>query len=115
MTQTIYCKESGKSESYHFNLSDHSQKRSSQRGFNNQLILDVLDYGDAIFKQGVVFYVIKNNSLPANMSPNKKERLKNMVVVVSPWDAKVITCYKNKNGVKDVKRKSKRNLKASYC
>ena len=47
-------------EGFDFNFShtQHSNKRSCQRGINKYKIIIALEYGKATFKQGLLFYVL---------------------------------------------------------
>lgn len=100
-----------KSELLSFNHSQHSLERAYQRNINNQNIAVAIEYGKGFFKQGMIFYVLGENSLPKNIKCNQKT--KNLVVVVAGNSNTIITCYRAKNPFKHVKKKQ-RNLVASY-
>jgi hypothetical protein len=87
-------------------LTQHCLMRLSQRGFSYRHVLMAMEFGEEQFKQGMIFYVMTNKSLPPSLSVFDRAKLINMVVVVS-MDASVLTCYKAPNGMKHVKRKSK--------
>ena len=86
----------------------HSARRASQRGLTDQNILDALDYSTCIMKQGLSYYVVLRKNLPEKLPAFKKEQLANIVVILSGDSNEIITCYKNENCYRNIKRKSKR-------
>jgi len=84
----------------------HSFARSDQRGISNEKISVVIEYGTCIHKQGLVFYILGHNNIPA-IHRKEVSKLKNIVVVSSGESNDVITCYKSNNPFKHVKIKSK--------
>lgn len=113
MTNYLYNQENGKIYSYTVNHTKHSKKRASQRGLTNEHIFAALDYGIPIFRQGCIFYVVLKNKLPDNMRHDLKEKLDNIVVIISA-EASILTCYKANNAIKYIKRKRKENSKKSF-
>ena len=93
---------------WNMNLSHHSQVRSSQRGITYDLLNLAMDYSEAIFKQGLIFFAVIQRLLPENMDHHLKEKLNNMVVVVSPESNEIVTCYRSPEGIHRIKRKQKR-------
>lgn len=89
-------------------LSSHSRKRAKQRGIASDLIIMAMDYSTALFKQGLIFYVVLEKLLPEKMEHELKEKLNNMVVVVSLDSNEVITCYKRQRAIHYINKKSKR-------
>ena len=55
------------------NLSRHTQKRSQQRSISENLMFLAMDYGKAIFKQGLIFYAVLDKLLPDAMDILKKQ------------------------------------------
>ena len=89
-------------------LSLHAEERISERGYSEQLIFLVMEYGKEFFKQGLVFYGVLDKNLPNTLSAKLKKKLKNLVLVVDPSDATIITMYraaKNCNKYLSKKRK----------
>lgn len=91
-------------------LSKHGKERSVERNISYEQMMMVMEYGEAIFKQGRIFYVATSKCLPKSMEAHLQQKLENIVVVVSKTGS-VITCYKAKNGIKHIKHKSKRLIK----
>lgn len=97
-----------KSQVIEMYLTKHAQARILERGFSHDAIFYALEYGKEVCKQGLVFYVVLNKNLPDTLSSKKIQELNNIILVVDPNIAKIITCYKAKNASKHIKRKSKR-------
>lgn len=85
----------------------HSLRRASQRSINYRTILTVLDYGHSFYLQGMIFYTVMKNSLPRKFDLKLKGKLKDLIVVMSGNGKVIITCYKAKNAIKQLKHKSK--------
>ena len=96
-----------KSVVFNFRHTAHSFLRASQRGFNNNKISAALQYGENIFKQGLIYFILGEKNIPVALE-KEKEKLKNIVVVVSGDSNQVITCYHSKNPFKHLKTKSKK-------
>ena len=88
------------------NYSHHASVRMQQRGINNNIVQTALSYSIKIYKQGLVFHVIKKNNIPFHVSSKIKDQLKNLIIITG-HDKTIITCYKNKNGLKKIKKKTK--------
>ena len=93
---------------WNLSLSNHSRVRSQQRGITTDLINLAMDYSVAFFKQGLIFFAVLEKMMPEDMDHNLREKLNNLVVVVSPESNEIVTCYKSHNGVHHLKRKTKR-------
>lgn len=89
-------------------FSNHSRQRFQQRGISQTLAYLAMDYSQAIFKQGLIFYAVIEKIIPVSMDHNVHEKLNNLVVVVSTESNEVLTCYRSAKGVHHIKRKSKR-------
>ena len=93
---------------YKWKHSKHSRTRAAQRGFNYKTLLMAIEYGEAIHKQGMTYFVVQKKHLPEHL-PNKiKDKLNNVVVVTSNYGQEIITCYKSHNAIKHINRKGKR-------
>lgn len=90
-----------------FEHTKHSYLRSRQRGFSKQKIAAALQYGESIYKQGLIYFVLGENNIPDSLFMHK-ELLKNTVVIVSGDSNQVITCYRSANPFKNIRTKSKR-------
>lgn len=92
---------------WNINLSNHSKARSQQRGISRDILYLALDYSIAIFKQGLIFFAVIDKLIPERVDHHLREKLNNLVVVVSPDENEIITCYRSADGVHHLKRKSK--------
>jgi len=90
-----------------WSITNHAQKRISQRAKNYESILITIEYGECLFKQNLCFYIATNKSLPKHIDPKLRNAALNTVVVVSN-DGAIITCYKCASGLKKIKKKSAR-------
>jgi MFS superfamily sulfate permease-like transporter len=91
---------------FHFKHTRHSFRRAAQRGINLNKITATLQYGENIFKQGLIYFILGENNIPDSLS-KEKNKLKNTVVVVAGDSNEVITCYRSSNPFKKIKIKSK--------
>jgi hypothetical protein len=97
-----------KSQTIEMYLTDHVQERIIERGLSLDTLFYALEFGTEIYKQGLVFYVVLQKNLPDTLSSKKIQELNNIILVVDPNIAQIITCYKAKNASKHIKRKAKR-------
>jgi hypothetical protein len=93
-----------------FEHTTHSYLRACQRGFNNQKIVAALQYGENVYKQGLIYYILGENNIPYSLC-KQKEKLKNTVVIVSGNSNQVITCYRSTNPFKNIRIKSEKLCK----
>jgi hypothetical protein len=91
---------------FKFTHSNHSSKRAKQRGMYGEKLSMTLAYGEPIYKQGLLYYILGEKNFPDEWK-KKKGKIRNMVVVVSGTSDRVVTCYRSKNPFKHIKKKSK--------
>lgn len=106
-------KVSEKSEILTYNHSKHSFRRATKRNINQKNIADVIEYGRAFFKQGMIFYVLGEHQLPDSLIKKGHDKSQNMVVVIAGDSNTILTCYRSKNPFKHIKKKQK-NLARKY-
>jgi len=99
---------------FNFSHTQHSNKRSCQRGINKDKIIIALEYGKATFKQGLLYYVLGEKDIPAHLQ-QEKNKFMNIVVIVSGDSNEIVTCYRSKNAVKNIKLKPKVLKKYLKC
>ena len=92
---------------FNFEHTKHSFKRACQRGFNKQKIAIALEYGENIYKQGLIYFILGEKNIPDSLI-KQKEQLKNIVVIVSGNSNQVITCYRSADPFKNIRVKSER-------
>jgi len=89
------------------NHSRHSHKRAAQRGIQNSWVSTVVNEGQVIFKQGIRFFFMTGKELRYH-TPSMQKHLKSLVIVMADDSNTIITCYKNKDAISNIKRKRKR-------
>ncbi|QXP70757.1 hypothetical protein H0I29_01280 [Polaribacter sp. R2A056_3_33] len=90
-----------------YSHTNHSNKRSKQRGVKNESIVFILENATPIYKQGFCFYSLKNNGKKEVPKSLKRDSLMNLVVMTSGGGEAIITVYKNLKAWKNIKRKHK--------
>jgi hypothetical protein len=93
-----------------FEHTKHSYLRACQRGFNRQKIVAALTYGENVYKQGLIYFILGENNIPEVLS-KQKNYLKNTVVIVSGKSNQIITCYRSANPFKNIRTKSEKLCK----
>jgi hypothetical protein len=86
---------------------DHSNKRSKQRGVSSKSIAFILENATPIYKQGFCFFSLKNTGKKEVPKSLKRDSLMNLVVMTCGSGEAIITVYKNLKAWKNIKRKHK--------
>ena len=76
--------------------SKHSKVRAQQRAITIDLMKLAMLYSVGIFKQGLIYHVVKNSNLSNTIDNRQKNELKNIVVIIAGDSDEVITCYRDK-------------------
>ena len=92
---------------FNFKHTRHSFLRAEQRGISPLKIATVLQYGECIYKQGLLYFILGENNIPESLN-RQKDKMKNTVVVVAGDSNDVVTCYRSSNPFKNIRIKSKR-------
>ena len=100
--------------SFNFRHTKHSFVRAAQRGINSNKIEATLKYGESIFKQGLIYYILGQNNIPKSLYKDKN-KLINTVVVVAGDSNQVITCYRSSNPYRNIKIKQKQLANKIRC
>jgi hypothetical protein len=90
---------------FNFSHTTHSFVRAAQRGLDNKKISAIIEYGESYCKQGLTYYVLGTQNVPAHLKKSL-EKVKNSVVVVCN-DSVVLTCYRTARGHRQIKAKGK--------
>jgi hypothetical protein len=85
----------------------HSRYRADQRGISVEHIQEALNYSISYFKQGLIFHIVKNKLLPDKLNKEIRRKIKNLVIIIAGDSGTIITCYRSKNAMHDIKKKSK--------
>ena len=86
-------------------LSTHARQRASQRGLTWDELLFVLTFGRRVFRTGIRFVFLGARDVPARFK-RSHGHLAGCTLLVA-HDGTVLTVYKNPNGLKVIKKKSK--------
>tara|TARA_Y100000739_G_scaffold152196_1_gene131254 strand:- start:76 stop:426 length:351 start_codon:yes stop_codon:yes gene_type:complete len=98
----------GISSEVEYEYTNHFSKRSQQRAITEDEVKYALSEGQEVEKQGLIFYIIGDKVTKKVSSPQKRKKLKNLVVVTSADENVLITTYRNNNPFKHIAKKPKR-------
>lgn len=96
--------------SFSFRHSEHSFMRSAQRGIEKTKIMAALQYGEVIYKQGLLYHILGEKDIPAHLL-KFRDSIKDTVVIVSGRSNQIITCYRRRRPFKYIRNKSKQLFK----
>lgn len=89
-------------------LTDHASLRMAQRGISDPQVNDTIRYGKKIYRQGLVFHIMRDKDIPDGFSAKQRGQLKRMVVVTAgDGTGTVITVYRSSKALKNIRCKSK--------
>lgn len=99
---------------YYFIISNIILVIIKNNPFSYDKIIIALEYGNTTFKQGLLYYVLGEKDIPAHLQ-HHKNKFMNTVVIVSGDSNVIVTCYRSKNAVKNIKLKPKELRKYLNC
>ena len=89
-------------------FSNHSKRRMAQRAIAQDQVHLVLKHAKKIYRQGMIFHVMRDKDIPASLNAKQCGRLKRLVVVTSnDGTYTVITVYRASGALKKIRCKSK--------
>jgi phage FluMu gp28-like protein len=88
----------------------HARTRCQQRAISAWDVDQVLNFGYAIYKQGMRFMFMPKKDIRTFYQPDSQSSLEDLMILVAD-DGAIITAYRHIDAVKNVKRKSKRLCK----
>lgn len=95
-------------------LSQHALIRASQRNISNEDMQIVLTYGQRLHNGGAILYFLGQRDIPEELkSDDRIMKLEGTTLVISKDGTCLITLYKNKDGLKKLKKKRKWTLPSS--
>ncbi len=86
----------------------HAIKRVNMRRINKEMIDIALKYGVKVYNAGAKFVFVRKKDIPDDLPAEIAEKIEGIVLVLNPVDNTIITVYKNRNGLREIKRKIKR-------
>jgi hypothetical protein len=89
-------------------LTSHAQARMQQRHFSRADLNYVREFGRLLRRTGICFYFLAARDVPlADRKLPWVQRLVGTTVLASADQAAVITLYKNRNALRDIRKKTK--------
>lgn len=89
-------------------LSGHAQLRQVQRNYTNNEISYILRHGRMIRRTGICFYFLAAKDVPRDERRLEwVQRLIGSTVLVNAEGSDIITLYKNRHALHDIKKKVK--------
>ena len=89
-------------------MSTHANRRATQRCFQSDQIAYIVQHGRLLRRTGIQFYFLAERDVP----PDDRrlawvQRLIGATLLVSPEGDTVITLYKNRKALRDIRKKTK--------
>jgi len=95
-------------------ISRHAKERAAQRNISQEDMDFVLRYGQEIHRSGAVFIFLGHKDIPTNLVRKRRvEKLVGTTLLISSDCDQIITAYRNRNALRDIKRKAKRYMPKS--
>ena len=96
-------------------MTDHAQVRCAQRQIDPETFAFIKKYGRKIWRTGVAFYFLGKRDIPQKLRGDDRfAKLEGVILLVSA-DGTLITTYRNPNGLKTIRKKTKYRMQgASY-
>lgn len=96
-------------------FSEHAITRMAQRGLTEAAIHYVLEHGQRLYRAGALHCFLGKRDIPADdRHDDDLCRLEGTTVLLDPKNkCCVITVYRNREALKNIRSKRKRNLKRS--
>ena len=92
----------------YISYSNHAKRRMAQRAVTKDHVKIVLQHAKKIYRQGLIFHVMRDKDMPKTIGPKQRGRLKKLVVVTSSDGIfTVITVYRATGALKKIRCKSK--------
>ena len=88
-------------------LTAHAELRAQQRAIHDGELELVVDYGTRVHNAGALFIFMGKKDIPESLPPALKERLHGITLVLAPGTEEILTAYRNKAGLREIKRKRK--------
>lgn len=101
-----------------FSLTKHAALRIAQRNISLSDLDYVLEHGERIYKTGITMYILRKIDIPPG-DGNKSQftRLEGTVLLVGlskNGNPEIITAYRNRNALKELRRKGKYDNRWQY-
>jgi hypothetical protein len=97
-----------------FVLTDHAIERMAQRNLTISDVQFTMKHGQRVYRTGVVFIFLGRRDMPDDKI-KQFGRLEGTTVLLNPKTREVVTVYRNRNGLRKIKRKACNSLKEVNC
>ena len=88
-------------------LTAHAELRAQQRAIHEEELDLVVDYGRRDHNGGALYIFMGKRDIPDSLAPALKERLHGITIIMDPGTEEILTTYRNRRGLRDIKRKRK--------
>ena len=85
----------------------HAEIRMAQRGLSDDALRFVAAYGQITYRTGVKFIFLGRRDIP-RQHRRSHGHLEGLTLVLNPRTHEVITCYRNREALSEIRRKAKR-------
>ena len=89
-------------------LSRHAEVRCRQRGISTSAMELVLDFGSRIYSGGALFCFMADKDMPGQIPPQVQERLRGITLILNLQNYEVMTVYRNRKALREIKRKDRK-------
>lgn len=101
-----------------FCFTNHAQLRGAQRNIDLEAVQFTVTYGRKFHRTGAVLFFLGKRNIPETLRRDDQiMKLEGTVLIISNDNGNknelLITCYRNKKGLRQIKRKAKRRSKRS--
>ena len=92
------------------NTTRHSLERCAQRNVDPGTLAFIKRYGQKLHRTGIVFYFLGRRDIPEHQRTDDRYAKLEGATVLEALDGGIITVYRNRNGLKNIKKKRKYRL-----
>jgi hypothetical protein len=89
-------------------ISSHAAQRCNDRRISLEELNLVMKYGTRIHRTGALFCFMRRRDIPGDVPAFRAGRLEGLTLILDPEETSLITAYRNRSGLHEIKRKSKR-------
>jgi len=87
-------------------LSNHAATRMAQRNLSTEDVAYVIQYGYRVRSGGALHYFLRHDDIP-KVDRKRLQRLEGTTVLMDRSGQFIITVYRNRRGLKDIRQKAK--------
>lgn len=100
----------------HLSYSEHALTRIAQRGLSDVAVRYVVQHGQRYHRAGAIHCFLRKCDIPAaDQGRDEYARLEGTLVLLNIKGNTVITVYRNRKAMRQVRCKKKTNFKTRHC